>query len=83
MSRPGPIERILCNTCRAWSRLPYRRGRCARCTGVQVGGIRACCGDCDRSPCECTPPPVDYDVAWLGHREGGLVIAQRKAERAA
>lgn len=65
------LERVECNTCGQWAPLPYRRGRCARCTGPLVGQLRVCCGDCDRSPCECPPHPDDADVAWMGHHEGG------------
>jgi hypothetical protein len=61
--------RVLCNACGQWGREPYRRGRCTRCTGVKVGAVTVCCGDCDRYPCEC-PRVDDADMAWLG-REGG------------
>ena len=50
---------------------PYRRGRCAPCTGIKVGDLTVCCGDCDRFPCEC-PQADDADLAWLGPREAGF-----------
>lgn len=62
--------RVLCNTCGEWSPAPYRRGRCARCTGIQVGELVVCCGDCDRFPCEC-PRVDDWDIPLLGRLEGG------------
>lgn len=72
----GTGTRVLCNTCGQWGREPYRRGRCTRCTGVQVGDIHVCCGDCDRYPCEC-PRVDDADMAWLGGREGGEPVEFR------
>ncbi|MBX7450392.1 hypothetical protein GR927_20600 [Mycolicibacterium sp. 3033] len=56
-------ERIFRNHCRAWSRLPYRRGRCSRCTGTLVGEIRVCCGDCEQFPCACGRAE-DHDL-WI------------------
>jgi hypothetical protein len=55
-------ELVFCNTCRRWRPPPYRRGRCAACMGVWVGGLKCCCGDCDCYPCEC-PGVDDFDVA--------------------
>ncbi|MGE2714218.1 hypothetical protein ACQI4L_09185 [Mycolicibacterium litorale] len=78
-------ERVFCNTCRQWSRMPYRRGRCARCTGVQVGSVHVCCGDCDQYPCACAYA-TDNDQwipALADHDDPALFRPQPEIEEAA
>lgn len=64
------VERIECNRCGQWSRLPYRRGRCARCTGTPRRRHPRLLRRLRPQPLHLHTPPTTCDIAW-NHRDGG------------